>query len=134
MTHIDNSLLTEDFYIYNPFRDHIFLGKVLLLRYEDLSLSPLITSKKIIKFLDLPWVKNLETYLTSHTRQDTPERKAHDTSRNSTAAVLSWTNTMQRDNVSFIQNACSDLMSHMGYKQVNVSEDALLKLEDIMFL
>ena len=41
---------------------------------------------------------------------------------------------MQRDNVSFIQNACGDLMSHMGYKQVNVSEDALLKLEDIMFL
>ena len=106
----------------------------MLLRYEDLSLTPLLTFKKIINFLDLPWLENLEEYVKLHTKQDTSERKAHDTTRNSTAAVLSWTNKMQRENVSFIQNACSDLMSHMGYKEVNISENVQLKLEDIMFL
>ena len=134
MTHIDNSLLTEDFYIYNPFRDHIFLGKVMLLRYEDLSLTPVKTFKKILNFLDLPWVKNLEKYLTLHTKQDNSKRRAHDTTRNSTAAVLLWTNKMQRDKVSLVQNACGDLMTHMAYKQVNMSKDVQLKLEDIMVL
>ena len=41
---------------------------------------------------------------------------------------------MQRDKVSLVQNACGDLMSHMAYKQVNISKDVKLKLEDIMVL
>ena len=111
-----------------------FEGKVMLLRYEDLSLTPVKTFKKILNFLDLPWVKNLEKYLTLHTKEDNSKRRAHDTTRNSTAAVLLWTNKMQRDKVSLVQNACGDLMSHMAYKQVNISKDVQLKLEDIMVL
>ena len=39
-----------------------FPGRVILVRYEDLSLDTLSTTKKLFEFLDLPWHPKLQFY------------------------------------------------------------------------
>ena len=47
-------------------------GRVLLIRYEDLSLYPTYIVKSILKFLDLPEKKEIMDYIQTHTNKDRP--------------------------------------------------------------
>ena len=118
-----------------------FPGRVLLIRYEDLSLYTRSTAKKIFEFFNLPWVKSIENYISIHTKGVTRSKKErleskdpYGTIRNSTASVMSWTKSLSHDNITLVQEKCSGLMSHLGYTRVNISETWSPTLADLMEL
>ena len=118
--------------------------KVRLVRYEDLSLDTLNTVKKILSFLNLPWHSSVQTYIASHTKPGPTPRKVqgkissnsasdpYSTVRNSTATVMSWLEKMSSEKVTSVQDSCLSPMKALGYKPINSSRKALVKLEDIL--
>ena len=45
-----------------------FPGRVLLIRYEDLSTSTEAMTRSMLNFLDLPWTKEMSSFIETHTR------------------------------------------------------------------
>eukprot|EP00092_Neocalanus_flemingeri_P031675 GFUD01034402.1.p1 GENE.GFUD01034402.1~~GFUD01034402.1.p1 ORF type:complete len:474 (-),score=87.09 GFUD01034402.1:110-1531(-) len=109
-----------------------FPGRVRLVRYEDLSLSPERTVRRLLEFLNLPWHEAIGHYIDTHTSADIKKQErnketrkvtlVHDpygTSRNSSAAVFAWRQSLDFQNVSQIQEVCREPMQELGYKIVS---------------
>ena len=121
----------------------MFPGRVKLVRYEDISLNTVSALRSMLSFIGLPWQESLKRYIVSHTQREQVRRvrkkmvKVQDpytTIRNSTAAVLSWTRSLSRDNVTMIQRVCSGPMSTLGYKPVDTETTVMsgVQLQDIL--
>ena len=111
---------------------HQFPGRIHLLRFEDLTLDPENIARKLLSFLDLPWIERMEEYIATHTVQDNVkiDQKNSDnhpdpysTSRNSSAVAFAWRTSLPMSNISAIQSVCQEPMDHLGYKPVQTSED-----------
>ena len=50
-----------------------FPGRVLLIRYEDLSTSTEAMTRSMLNFLDLPWTTEMSSYIETHTSADEPK-------------------------------------------------------------
>ena len=61
-----------------------FPGRVHLVRFEDLSLSPELTVARLLAFLGLAWTQRLDHFIRTHTATDTVEAGA---GRRRTSAV-----------------------------------------------
>ena len=123
-----------------------FPDQVRLVRYEDLSLDTLDTVKQILNFLNLPWHSAIQKYIVTHTNTKpvpTPRKglrgrnipnsaNPYSTVRNSTATVMSWLEKMSSEKVTSVQDSCLSPMKALGYKPINSSRKALVKLEDIL--
>jgi len=122
----------------------IFPGRVKLLRYEDLSLDPTKTVRRLLEFLDLQWNDSIAQYIKTHTINNVMKRErnketnkvtlVHDpygTSRNSTAAVFAWTQSLSFSDVRQIQEVCKEPMEKLGYKTVS-SELEMLELNNLL--
>ena len=42
-------------------------GRITVVRYEDLSLEPDLVTRRLLKFLDLPWTESISQFIQSHT-------------------------------------------------------------------
>ena len=97
----------------------LYPGRVRLVRYEDLSVDPERTVRKLLEFLELPWHEAITHYIATHTANEmTLVHDPYGTSRNSTAAVSAWRKSLGFLSVSQIQTACQDPMQELGYKLV----------------
>ena len=47
-------------------------GKITLIRYEDLSLEPELLTRRLLKFLSLPWTESISTFIQTHTQGGEP--------------------------------------------------------------
>ena len=89
-------------------------------------------SKKLFKFLNLPWVDYLTRYINTHTKRERKvsvksfkkaQNDPYGTVRDSRAAVLNWTKSLSIKNISAIQEACKSPMRILGYKPIENSAD-----------
>ena len=101
-------------------------GKVTLVRYEDLSLSPEQTSRHLLNFLDLPWTEAISNYIGTHTKVDkyVSRRRekalwAHLTVKNSTATAFAWRQELTLKRTLEIQRKCSRPMKRLGYSLIH---------------
>lgn len=68
-----------------------------VVRYEDLSLDTFQGTKDIFDFYGLPFERNVEEFLNSHTKEE--KGGTSTTFRNSTATALHWITEMSFDQV-----------------------------------
>ena len=107
-----------------------------MLRYEDLSLEPELTARRILKFLNLPWTGEMATFIVTHTAKEklrkvrnkktkNIERRydPYGTARNSAATAFAWRGKLGFEHISSIQSACSDYMDLVGYKVMETKEE-----------
>jgi len=110
--------------------------KILLVRYEDLSMFPEETSKRMLKFLDLPYTEGVADFIESHTSREKMKvvknkktkklerlKDIYGTARNSTATAFAWREELAFDTMKQIQEACLVPMDKLGYKIVESEKD-----------
>lgn len=96
-----------------------------VIRYEDLALNPLKSSQALFDFFGLPFHKNVENFIATHTQTPKPKNTYwSSTIRNSTETVFKWTERLSFETVEKIQNDCHGAMKLWGYKLAK-SEDEL---------
>ena len=90
------------------------------------------TSKKLFKFLNLPWTDALTRYIQTHTKEEKkvllkrfkkPQTDPYGTVRDSKAAVVNWTKSLSLKKILAIQEACKSPMRILGYRPVESSAD-----------
>ena len=96
------------------------------IRYEDMSLSPFESIKKIFQFFRLQYTPKVDRFLRSHTRKKLGGVSS--TYRNSKTAPFHWRKDLLGifSLVTHIQNSCASAMKLWGYAQVS-DPDELLK-------
>jgi len=117
-------------------------GRIQLLRYEDLCVDPVNTTRTLLDFLSLPWVESISSFLQSHTSKDTPKvyvnkmankierrRNAYGTARNSIATAIAWKKEFGWDAVKDVQDKCGGFMDIMGYRKLE--EEKELETEEL---
>ena len=126
-----------------------FPNRVILVRYEDLSMNPYETVDKLIDFLNLPpKPKLMDKYLESHTgqyRSENPNKKGHKmpqtnngpygTKRKSSeATAFKWAHSMTSDWLEHVEEVCFEPMKKLGYAKLTnpdpSDEEILVKSAD----
>lgn len=125
-------------------------NRLLLVRYEDLSMEPYHTVDKMINFLNLPQERQfLDPYLVTHTGQKRSETEwmekfvktkrekpeKHPPNKNdgpygtkrksSEATAFKWTHTMKQGEIQEIEEICEKPMEALGYAKFDpkITED-----------
>lgn len=119
-----------------------FPGRIQLIRYEDLCVDPVNSTRTMLDFLDLPWVESISSFLQSHTSKDTAKvyvnkmanrierrRNAYGTARNSKATAIAWKKEFGFDSVMDVQDKCGTFMDLMGYTKI--IEEKELETEEL---
>ena len=83
-----------------------FPGRILFVRYEDLSLNPSEMVKHILKFLHLPMRKQVMDFISTHTTKDDNKHNPHTVTRNSSATPFKWRGEMSWKDILEIQDDC----------------------------
>jgi len=122
-----------------------YANRILLIRYEDLSIRPYQTVDKIINFLDLPpQPEFIDTYLKTHTgqlrshelisesKQHNQKETPYSTSRKSSEeTAFKWTKMLSMDEIQELENICQKPMAKLGYAkyngEINNHRDILVK-------
>ena len=78
------------------------------------------TVDALLDFLDLPWHKLLENFISTNThkkdkRLKTAEDMAYSTKRKSKTMAFEWRKHIANENVSKVQKFCEKSMNIMGY-------------------
>ncbi|KAM9302442.1 carbohydrate sulfotransferase 1 [Gastrophryne carolinensis] len=99
-------------------------GRYMLLRYEDLARNPMRKMEEMYDFVGIPRDPSVERWILNNTRGDqSAARHKYGTVRNSAAMAESWRLTLSYDIVEFTQNACRQVLTQLGYKTVDSSQD-----------
>ncbi|KAL7646130.1 UNVERIFIED_CONTAM: hypothetical protein RMT77_003031 [Armadillidium vulgare] len=108
----------------------LFPDRITLVRYEDLALSPLKTSKDIFKVIGLEFTLEVERFVEEHTKKniDSP----WSTVRKSSKHVLSWTKKIDNKTLVDVQNFCLKGMKTLGYKPVTSSNLTNLSVSSVL--
>ncbi|XP_042888083.1 carbohydrate sulfotransferase 5-like isoform X2 [Penaeus japonicus] len=105
-----------------------FPDLVYILRYEDMSLSPVNKTKELLDFLGLDFDPKMQEFLDSHTTKNYD--KPWSTSRDSKTRVTYWASKLQVEKLKDIQDVCTPVMKRFGYLPVNSTKD--ISLEKIL--
>ena len=93
------------------------------IRYEDLSNEPASITSKIYKFVGLDFNQEIQFWIKYHTKIKTSSTlNPYGTRRYSSATMQAWRNHLSFDQVSTIQNVCSEMLDFFGYKKVHSKE------------
>jgi len=113
-----------------------FPGRVLVLRYEDLSLNTEKVARSMLRFLELPWTSAISDYISTHTNKEKAvavynkrtkkmEKKVnpYTTTRKSAETAFKWRQNLSWGKIQNIQKYCSAAMSEMGYTLLRDKEE-----------
>ena len=105
------------------------IRRYILLRYEDIALSPINQTHKLYKFLDLKVPKTVTNWIETSTKVNKTSGKAFSTKRNSSRAAQSWRNTLSWNEVNDIQSRpdCRAVLEALGYTIFRNSKEYLDK-------
>ena len=119
--------------------ERAYPGTVHLVRYEDLSMEPEVTARRILKFLNLPWTEAMAAYIQTHTygekttywknnkaRKVPRKENPYGTSRNSSATAFAWMKSLGLGDILNIQAECSQAMQTLGYRLINQENELKL--------
>lgn len=85
-------------------------------RYEDVSLNPETESRKLFKFLKLPFSTSVQRFLKTHTvGRRTDDNNPYSTRRNTTAMANSWRERFTYKQVVDVQNICESVLKDLNY-------------------
>ena len=80
-------------------------------------------TSKIYKFVGLDFNEQIQFWIKKHTKiRDSSPVNPYGTSRNSFVTMQAWRNHLSFDQVSTIQNVCSEMLDFFGYKKVHSKE------------
>ncbi|XP_078493484.1 carbohydrate sulfotransferase 1 [Ciona intestinalis] len=102
-------------------------GRYMKVKYEDLSLEPIRTTKQIYNFTGLKYLPSVERWINANTRASKSKRDPYSTARDSAYTMEAWRNFLTIEQVLSIQKDCSQVMNKIGYKTV-VNESELTNL------
>lgn len=107
----------------------IYPNRVHVLRYEDLSLSPMSVTKDLLKKLNLDFDPEMESFIKSHTTVNFD--KPWSTSRESSKRVTHWIPKIKKSTLNKVQSECESVMPLFGYKLINTTSN--ISIEDILY-
>ena len=93
-------------------------GRILLIRFEDMTLQPYRAAKDILRFLRLPWHSHIRSFLNSHLQPQLikiEENFFNTYRRNSREVAFAWRDKLDFEQVREIQNVCQASMDILGY-------------------
>ena len=93
----------------------LLIGKIYVVRYEDMCLHPHATISRLLNFLDLSGNKVIENFIDQHTTVEQRNGNPYGTKRDSKYTAFKWTKLLKTKEISRIQNVCSDPMKILGY-------------------
>lgn len=93
---------------------NLFPGRVILLRYEDLSLYPFEILEKVFKTTDLDFHSRIKEYVLTHSK--IVNISTGEIYWDSRTHLLEWTNTINATFLRKVQIACYSVMQKLGYK------------------
>ena len=98
-----------------------------IVRYEDLCLKINETVDALLDFLDLPWHKLIEKFISNNTVKDEDKKTyayQYSTRRNSTNMAFEWREHIDNEDISQVQTFCKTSMSILGYNlMINISKN-----------
>ncbi|KAL7646136.1 UNVERIFIED_CONTAM: hypothetical protein RMT77_003037 [Armadillidium vulgare] len=94
----------------------LYPDKITLVRYEDVALLPLESSKAILKGLGLGFPSEVRRFIDEHTKKNIDSPMT--TTRVSSKHVLLWTKSIDKKTLVDVQSSCSKVMKILGYKPV----------------
>ncbi|XP_033837791.1 carbohydrate sulfotransferase 1-like [Periophthalmus magnuspinnatus] len=100
-------------------------GRYMLVRYEDLARNPLQKTKEIYNFVGLTMTPSVERWVSANTKGANKEQNnnVYSTTRDSVANVENWRLKLPFEMVQHVQAECQDMLSIMGYRQVNSAQE-----------
>lgn len=98
-----------------------FPRKLFILRYEDMSLNPLVKTQKLLDYLGLDFDPKMEEFLASHTTKNLD--KPWSTQRESKTRVTYWASKLSLETLLEVQAVCAPVMKRFGYLAVNSTQD-----------
>ncbi|XP_072320590.1 carbohydrate sulfotransferase 1 isoform X2 [Eucyclogobius newberryi] len=100
-------------------------GRYMLVRYEDLSRSPLQKTKEIYDFVGLAMTPSVEEWIRVNTRatNDAQAKDKFGTMRDSAANAESWRLKLPLDMVEYSQGACQRALRQLGYREVQSADE-----------
>ncbi|XP_063315410.1 carbohydrate sulfotransferase 7 [Pelobates fuscus] len=92
--------------------------RYLRLRYEDLVLRPRDELGRLLRFIGLPAITELEQFVMNMTRGPSysSDRPFLVSARNAREAVSAWKERLNREQVRKVEEACGEAMSALSYK------------------
>ena len=88
-------------------------------RYEDISLNPENESRKLFKFLKLPFSASVQRFLKTHTvGRRTDDNNPYSTRRNTTAMANSWRERFTYKQVVDVQKSCEGVLKDLNYSLI----------------
>ena len=93
----------------------LLIGKIYVVRYEDMCLHPHVTISRLLNFLDLSGNKLIENFIDQHTTVEQRNGNPYSTRRDSKYTAFKWTKLLKTRDISKIQKVCSDPMKTLGY-------------------
>ncbi|RWS20422.1 secreted protein-like protein [Leptotrombidium deliense] len=98
-----------------------FPYNVFQIKFEQLALDTLNSSKELFKELNIDFSKEVVTFLKTHTSLTTSKRDdPYSTIKNSKKAASHWISELSIKNISEIQNACGRVLNIFNYTLINV--------------
>jgi len=93
-----------------------FPGRILPIRYEDLSLHPINTLQKMYEFAGINFTEEIAEYAWNVTYKGGNCKGFMCTRRdNASTVMLAWRKTIPYDLVKIIDEKCIDVYHHLGY-------------------
>ena len=87
-----------------------------VIRYEDLALNTLNTTRELYRFAGFDWLASVDEWIRALTK-NTKQEGAYTVFRNASAAVDGWKNAPE-PLVRAVENICGDLMDFLGYEKL----------------
>ncbi|EDO44061.1 predicted protein [Nematostella vectensis] len=107
-------------------------GRVKVVRYEDLILEPEKNTRKIFKFVDLPFPVDMRQWLYNRTHFKEVLNSnigTFSTRKNSTISMRKWRLKSPVEMVSLVEKHCSGVMDALGYLPSRGSREILARLD-----
>ena len=106
--------------------ERAYPGSIHLLRYEELSMGPEVTTGRIMKFLSLPRPDAMPSYIQTHNYGEkttysrnhivrSGEKNQDVTLRNSSATPFAWMKCLSLEDILETQNECWKTIEALGY-------------------
>lgn len=114
--------LSEDLTEYRKLKSEM-PDRFIMIRYEDLSLFPQVTSVDLSQQLELPFSKQAERFLHSHTAvnpesHDSEKDNPYSTRRNSVSTAVEWVSEMTAAEIDRTQSACKSVIVDLKYHYI----------------
>ena len=119
--------MSEDMEVFEQLRT-TYPGRVFLVRYEDMALSPRDESLKLFHNVELPFSPSVSRFLKTHTQltksTNRDVKNPYSTKRDSKSVAFEWRRLLKGDELSAVEIACSDVIKRLGYKII--TDDQLM--------